>query len=444
MGRTLRETPRPPPRAGRRRAWPTVRLGVVIERKNYYRVLAPVVEAAVGQGWDTVCWHDYSQPRGGMKGEEFPAVHAVPRFRSGVPRVEVYQGRAALLDAIEASRMDAVVSIVPPPHAGNGARADVAFKWIALQYTAEVTNCLVPPAIHMQDAVGFYSPWWLEFGLRHVRALGLSTADDATEREIRRKAVAVGFPEVDQLQGIDPQALRRRWRIPDGKPVVAFLPYPFRSNLSTPWSRWAYRAGNRQWKRLRLRLAGARRLESLVKRGLDDMAVTQALRAFCDANGAHLVVKSRTKDPVPKYLRGMADLTLYDEGHYPPTILEVLAVADLCVHFYSSTVLEAAAAGVPSLSICPELDDMGTTLPWQPWLYTRDEGGVFQFRGIAETISIEEAVERLPRMRLTDFTVDPVAQRAYATKFLGPNDGRSSLRLLDVVRDLVNGAGRTS
>src|SRR5206468_1716912 len=90
--------------------------------------------------------------------------------------------------------------------------------------------------------------WWLEFGLRYLRELGVAMADDDTEREIRRKSVVVGFPELDQVRDLDPAELRRHWRIPACKPVVAFLPYPFQSNAKTPWSRWTGtgRAGTRR------------------------------------------------------------------------------------------------------------------------------------------------------------------------------------------------------
>ena len=60
-----------------------MKLGVVIERTNYYRLLAPVVDAALARGWEVVCFHDYAQPRTGTKGYEFPAVEVAPRFRNG-------------------------------------------------------------------------------------------------------------------------------------------------------------------------------------------------------------------------------------------------------------------------------------------------------------------------------------------------------------------------
>ena len=416
-----------------------MRIGVVIERNNYYRLLAPVVDAALAKGWEVVCWHDYAQPRHGIKGYEFPAVEAAPRFRHGTPVVRTYEGSERLPDALAKAGIDAVVSIVLPSDPMVAERGALAARWIGLQYAAELSNCLMPPGIFSASLVGLYSGWWLEFGLRYLRELGVAMADDDTEREIRRKSVVVGFPELDQFRDLDPAELRRHWQIPAGKPVVAFLPYPFQSNAKTPWSRWVFASGPQLWRRLRLRLARERRLESQLLCGWDDLAMTCAVRRFCDANDAYLLVKARAKDPVPAYLRRVADRVVYDDGHYPATILRVLGVADLCVHFYSATVLEAAGCGVPGLSICPELPDMGISLAWQPWVFSRDEGSAFQFRGVAETMAIGEAIETLPKKRLADFPIDRAAREAYVTKFLGFGDGHGSLRLLDAVRAVVEG-----
>jgi hypothetical protein len=413
-----------------------MKLGVVIERTNYYRLLAPVVDAALARGWQVVCLHDYSQPRSGMKGYEFPAVEAIPRFANGVPRLVTYEGAAKLVDAIDRAEVDAVISLTPP--ASTEARRMGRAKWISLQYAGELVANMSPSSARGVDLLGVYSDWWLDFGLAVLRAQGQTTHGDDRERPIRQKAIVVGFPEVDQFNRIDPADVRRRWGIPPGKPVVAFLPYPFGSNPRTPWSRWVYSPGYAALKRMYLRLSGQAKLATLSARRWDDRAVCRAVRAFCDANGAHLVVKGRQKDPVPSYLLRMADLTLNDQGHYPPTILEVLSVAEVCIHFYSGTVFEAAACGVPGLSICPSLDDMvGSVTPWHEAIYAREEGSLFQFRGVTATLGIGETIETLPRMSLADFVVDPSAHSAYTRKFLGFDDARSAGRLLDAAERLV-------
>jgi hypothetical protein len=77
---------------------------------------------------------------------------------------------------------------------------------------------------------------------------------------------------------------------------------------------------------------------------------------------------------------------------------------------------------------------MGTTGGWWGDFYTRREGGPFQFRGVAETMSIPEAIETLPRRRLDEMAPDPAARAAYAAKFLTSLDGKSAGRLLDLAQ----------
>ena len=60
-----------------------LRLVFVIERKNYYRVLGPVVDAALRRGFAVECWHDHAQPRWGTKASEFPDWTPIHRQRTG-------------------------------------------------------------------------------------------------------------------------------------------------------------------------------------------------------------------------------------------------------------------------------------------------------------------------------------------------------------------------
>jgi hypothetical protein len=405
-----------------------MRLGVVIRRKNMYRLLAPVIDAALGRGWSVTCLHDVAQARGGFKGYEFPDLADVPRFREGAPAVEPYEGDGALPRALAAAGVEAVVSLVPPP----GGHPPPGVPWGLLQYAGSLWRPLTPAELGAAHVVGVYTDWWLDFALQVHREHG-TLVEPATEQAIRARAVAVGVPELDALAGLDRASLRARLGLPASGPVVVLLPYPFQSNPRTPWARWVYAPGPRWWRRARLRLAGAGALAPLVAEGADDRAVTRALRRFCDANGAWLVAKAREKDPVPPYVAAVADRVLYDERQYPATILELLAVADLCVHFYSAAIVEAAACGVPSLSICPEMDQMGTTTPWQHRLFRREPGTLFQSAGFASTMSVEEATGMLPRLRLSDVRPDGAALAEYVSRFVGPVDGKASGRFLDAV-----------
>src|SRR5437879_4046292 len=89
-------------------AW--VRLAFLITRSPEYRVYAPVIEAALARRWDVECWHDYSQPRTGLKGYQFPSIDSVPAFQHGQPTVRPYQGRPELRTWLTERRADAVIA----------------------------------------------------------------------------------------------------------------------------------------------------------------------------------------------------------------------------------------------------------------------------------------------------------------------------------------------
>jgi hypothetical protein len=163
------------------------------------------------------------------------------------------------------------------------------------------------------------------------------------------------------------------------------------------------------------------------------------MREFCDRNGALLVVKARRKDPVPHYARRRADRVFYDLAHHPPTILELLRVASLCVHFYSTTVLEAAACGVPSLCLAPREEDLGPTSWGFGFVHNGETGGIYHAPGIAYWRPLAEAFDGLPTWRLADFPAEPGARRRYVERFLGFDDGRSAGRLLDTLARVVEG-----
>src|SRR6266849_4793881 len=110
-----------------------MRLAFLIYRKNYYRLLAPAVDAALGRGWDVECCHDWSHPRRGGKASEFP--DAAPAFRNGAPRVRTHMGAADLAAQWRAEPPDAVIAL-DPPAAEVRAASRARFVW--LQYSTDI------------------------------------------------------------------------------------------------------------------------------------------------------------------------------------------------------------------------------------------------------------------------------------------------------------------
>lgn len=406
-----------------------MRIAFLIQRKNYYRLLGPVVEEALRRGHRAECWHDWSHPRRG-KASEFP--DAVPAFPTGSPAVRAYRGRSDLAKQFAAAAPDAVVCLDPPD---PNVRAATRAKWLYLQYSVEILLQPTPQGILDADAVAAYSPHWIDRLVERFPAAGVGEA-------IRKKSVAVGAPEMDVVHRIDPDEVRRRLGLPSGRPVVLCLPFPLRSNPQTFWLRHVYAPSSRPSQAIRTLLAGRLEYWPHVENGWNDRRLVDGLRAFCEKNGAVLVMKSRLKDPVPGYARRLADRTFYDLSHYPPTILELLSVASLCVHAYSTAAFEAAYCRVPSLCLAPDAGDMGLPAFVHEFVHNGSLGGIYNWPGTAYCVPLREAFDGLHRWSLADFPLDAEARKRYVERFLGFDDGRSSARLLDVAEQVVEGSPR--
>ncbi len=406
------------------------RVVFVVERKNYYRVFGSVVDAALRDGWAVECWHDWGQPRWGTKASEFP--DSAPTFRWGRPAIETYSGRTELTSRLLASPPAAVIALGPPP-------AEVASRvhWIGLQHMTSLVNPFGPAGLAAADAIAGYSDFWLDQALEYFRASG-EAVDGGTADAIREKFVPVGVPEMDQVEMIDPADVRRRLGLPSDRPVVLFLPYPIKSNPPTFWLRHVYGPVSRVRRALVVAASGKREYWRHVAADWNDARVVRAVRRFCDANDALLVVKSRQKDPVPRHTAAVADLVLYDPCHYPATILELVSVAALCVHFWSSAVYESVFMSVPSLSIATAAHDMGLSPQYADTLFHARPGGSYNWPGASYSRTVAEAIDELPSARIKDFALDPMARAEFVRAFLGHDDTKSSGRVLAL---LAGGGG---
>ena len=168
-----------------------------------------------------------------------------------------------------------------------------------------------------------------------------------------------------------------------------------------------------------------------------DISVVKAIRAFCDANGAYLLVKSRKKTPIPPYTQELADKCLYDEQYYPATIFEALSISSLSISFYSSAVIEAVSLGVPHLCVTFPSDDYcgNNELARGRFerFYTAGEGSPFHFPGVTKAATIAEVITTLPQTKLDDFAIESSARQRYLDKYAGPDDHRSSERLIETL-----------
>jgi hypothetical protein len=256
-----------------------------------------------------------------------------------------------------------------------------------------------------------------------------------TEAERRARSAVVGSTMLDQLARVDRAAVRRKYGLPEG-PVVLFM--SLKMAVPEPFRRLAWAGGWRGFRAAKALATGHGALVPDILRGNGYLDLARALRDFARRAGASLVVKSRAKNADPAFLRRRADLFVErDEDMFPYSSIELMAIADLCVHFQSGAVLEAVHAGVPSLSIRVPQTHLESYASFQEVFGARPDS-LQNFAGIVWSADAAEATRLLSRARLDEFRVDPAARRRYVEKFLGFDDNRSSERVLD----LVESAGR--
>lgn len=411
-----------------------MKIAFQIERKNYYRLLGPLIDESLRREWTVECWHDYNQPKKGSKGYEFPAIESAPQFFHGTPAFKTYAGPGELKEYLRQNSVDVIVSLFTPAYYFGAPLTAPAPAWVSIQHVSDFFWNNRPECVLSADMNFIYSTWWFSQGLKHYHLQGMLRPGDPMEAQLAARVRALGFPEMDQCRFLNPREVRNRWNIPDGKPVVVYLPFiPDRGF----WSHAVFPESNRLKQLLHCFRYGQFSYWNAIMKGWNERSLAGALRSFCDRNNAYLVVKGRLKSPIPSYLEDVADQCLYDERHYPATILEALSIASLCISFFSTTVTEAVYMGVPNLCITHAMKDkyVHNQELYQLWRETH-EGSLYRFAGAAAAMSVPEAITRLPGTALSEFRLDAHARESYVKKYLGYDDGMSSARILDTMQTL--------
>jgi len=418
-----------------------VKLAFVIARKPWYQLFAPIIDAAMARGWDVECWHDYSQPKDGLKGYQFPDADALPEFVNGRPTVRPFRDRSELTSWLADGRVDAVTSIRTPglPFPADTQRRPIL---VELQHSIDTFVGQTPQSLLACDVVATYSPWWQRWAEQHYAKYDLVSDRQAYSRDLASHISCVGMPALDAAKRIDPDDVRRRFQIPVGRSVVVLFPFPQGVGQSGFWPRRIFGEPSRLRQLAHVVTQGRFDYLKHVVRGWNDRQVVRAIRAFCDRNGAYLLVKSRMKTPIPGYVEAVADRCVYDESIYPSTILEVLSIASLSIGHFSSAVLESVALNVPHVCIPFSADDYFKDKETDrrsgfTEFFTTTEGDAFQFGGVSSVLRVPDLLSTLAGQPLSNFAMDAEARLRYMRKFLSHDDGNGAARVLQAIEQAL-------
>lgn len=187
----------------------------------------------------------------------------------------------------------------------------------------------------------------------------------------REKFITLGTPITDTWRHCTPAISRQLLEIPGNKKIVCLL---------TPNIRQVHLLSH-------YGLTTIYKLKKSLK----------TIQQFCHDAGYVLVIKHREKQWDTRMYRRFSDVFLADlpTAVYPSTTAHLLSNCEIMIHFGSMAVMEAAAAGVPSLGIGVEAIDklhtymtpLGRQLIKERVLSTERES-LFNFHGVSQALPI--------------------------------------------------------
>ncbi|MCW5874826.1 MAG: hypothetical protein KIS88_09315 [Anaerolineales bacterium] len=397
----------------------------IAHRANYLKHYGPIIDAALGRGWDVECWlHDAY-----LGEKEYLRITPTTITDHWGERVVVrlFKQAGDVSQLNTRYKPDAVISL----HSRSMYMQQAGMEcFITLQHSVDLFVDDTVEQLASSDYVCLYSPFWLDYAVEYYSTAN-GTARDQVIALLEGKLAYTGFAQMDAFAKIDPAEVRARWGIPEGKRVVLVLPLDL-AGWPGVWPNFFQKQGLRQW----YALWKARKEHGFVSKfwqwalkGWNDARLAEAMKQFAECNNAVLVLKGREKDPLRDAWAKRAFNTYYDDKHYPATVFEAIAIADLCVLFYSTAVQEAVYANVPALCIDRPNKDIVKHHLWR----RADVGGAYNFPGAVTWMSIPEVIKRLPRTSLSTFGMDSRARAEYLALYNGPADHRASDRILDLV-----------
>lgn len=404
-----------------------IKVAFLAHRANYLKHYGPIIDAALGRGWDVQCWIPGDSI---VRGKEYLAITPNLIERTWGGQVTVYEFVNNEVGSLQKSEhIDGLISLHPRNYYQGLEDRECLF--VTLQHSVDTFTWDKPEDLATSDQICLFSPYWWEYAEQYYQQEdGIHLSD--WKEKLGGKIVYTGFAQMDAFAKIDTKEVRRRWGISPDRPVVLLMP-PELAGWPGVWPIFFASEGGRQWRALirGVRAEGAQFLRywRWALNGWNDRSFTRAVKAFCKANNALLIVKAREKDPLRPASLEFADKTLYDECHYPPTVFEAIAIANVCILFYSTAAQEAAYAKVPTLCVDRPNKDMVKHRLWR----THAPGDAYNYPGVVNWTTIPNFIEEMPNKTLSDFRIDEAARQDYLMKYNGPADHRASERVLDLV-----------
>lgn len=413
------------------------KIAFIILRMNFYRLLSPLINEALKQGWEVECWHEVLEIKGAYA-KEIPNKSEVPSFSTGAPTVLEVKKKKELIGLLELSDSHFVVTLVA--HFLGDLQQDWkrmgAFpKILLIEPTPGDWFGNIATSAHLEkiDYFGITTDYWLENNIQNLHECKSHLFGPEEEKSLRNRSRIVGWPQADQKELIDPKAIRQRWGIQEGKKVVVYLNFPVVTQVKTVsndlfhiegfQNRWkaAKRSGN-PWRSLSTILF-APRLTTILNE----------LRSFCDRNDAVLIGKYRLRDQPLAAEKAVLDQIITDDHLYPHPICELMSIADLSVGWLSMGVREAIIFRKPHwcFDFTNRIEDKGWGEKTISWLKRATmKRGPMNFPPIVTFIQNLSAFKSECRKSWKELEYSNESYQEYESIFLSPHLGKDSAAVL--------------
>ncbi len=336
--------------------WVRMRIGFYLGRETYLKTLGCLIQESISMGHDVVVY--YEQPEKDLRDKSYQIVNPahLSVFKTGAKKIIKVTNFAQVLSG---SRLDILV-VHEGFHTLNDHLEDVAqlrrtgTKVISIMHFFETTQQPLS-ALDAFDITIYPS----KFGRDLHFELQCKPIDREKEKIARRRQYSVaGEPMFDQIAMTDRKRARKELNMDPNVPTVLFV-----APVISPITPWRFTVWGKEGRLGRTRDAlkqGKVGYLWEIWTGDNFKAVAQAIRDFCDRNGARLIVKSRGKQASPMYLKRIADVFIdgFDDVYFPVfTGYKLMAASDLCITVNSMAATEAVALGIPCINIyVPHLD----------------------------------------------------------------------------------------
>ncbi len=416
------------------------RVAFVLERNVYLKFYLSVIDALLARGVPVDVWYlAQPQERSGPKQYQFVVPAELPPRLLSTCHVVGYENEADLIRLAEERAVGVVLSLRPKYQVLPDRRKALRCRFVTLQHGLDTFLPVHADLAGYGDEMLLYTDDWIAMGERIFSQKG-DQFRAAYREHFAPRARAVGWPGLDVLKTLDKASVARKLGLPSDRRIVTYLPLGVLDNSAmTARTRAGLQLFVEDGRLAQVAaMARSRRFgpwKSLVN-GWTERRLVKCLHEFCERNGAVLVAKGREKDPLRPLVVDMVDRHFYDLPDYdPPILLELLSISDLVVHFDSTAVLEAAAAGVASISIetvgrtADDLRDMGDEV-----FFNHELEGPLNYDGVNSYWTLRRFLSDFAQTRLDDFKVDADRCRSYQLRWTGRIDGQSGQRAATAIQ----------